>query len=64
MAAKTATICAGHQQNGTGDCVAFYNGLVPKNYTGQAYDIDELCDRIYEIDMGKIIKLRIKGGAK
>lgn len=27
-------------------------------------DIDELCDRIYEIDMGKIIKLRIKGGAK
>lgn len=37
MAAKTATICAGHQQNGTGDCVAFYNGLVPKNYTGQAY---------------------------
>ena len=37
MAAKTATICAGHQQNGTRDCVAFYNGLVPKNYTGQAY---------------------------
>ena len=27
-------------------------------------DIDELCDRIYETDMGKIIKLRIKGGAK
>lgn len=37
MATKTATICAGQQQNGTGDCVAFYNGLSTKNYTGQAY---------------------------
>ena len=26
MAAKTATICAGHQQNGTRDCVAFPMG--------------------------------------
>lgn len=37
MAAKTATICAGVQANGTGDCVAFYNGLEKKGYTGVAY---------------------------
>ncbi len=37
MAAKTATICAGVQANGTADCVAFYNGLLKKDYTGEAY---------------------------